>query len=282
MVPVKMKPFIIPVFIPQIACPHHCIYCHQPRITQQPSRLPDKSLLDTIVQTGLASKKRKPGQETEIAFYGGTFTNLPLPLQERLLSWAGAYMGPGRVDALRLSTRPDALSEAQMEGLLARGVKTIELGIQTLNDAVLTLINRGHSRKQAIQALTWLKKYPVRTGVQLMVGLPGDSSPGFLETVEEVRALKPDMVRLYPTLIFADTPLAQWWAEGRYSPLALEEALSLCRRALDLFESAGIPVIRMGLQDHAGMNRANGLLDGPFHPAFGSLVRSSGNGKKEA
>jgi histone acetyltransferase (RNA polymerase elongator complex component) len=277
-----MRPFIIPIFLPQLACPYRCIYCHQPTITGQPSRLPEQSYLDNVVQKGLASKKRKPGQATELAFYGGTFTNLPLSLQEKFLSWAGAYRGPGKVDSIRLSTRPDTLTESRVAGLLAGGVRTIELGIQTLNDEVLALINRGHTRKQAIESVTLLKKYPVRTGVQLMVGLPGDTDETFLQTVEDIRALKPDMVRLYPTLIFADTLLARWWAEGRYTPLSLEEALSLCRRALVRLESSGIPVIRLGLQDHSGMNRENGLLAGPFHPAFGSLARSHGNSKKEA
>jgi histone acetyltransferase (RNA polymerase elongator complex component) len=275
-----MKPFIIPIFLPQAACPHCCIYCHQSKITRRPSKTLDRREFDAIVETGLASRKRKPDQDTEIAFYGGTFTNLADGLQERLLSWAAEHMGPGRVQSLRLSTRPDALSESRVEHLLAKGVRTLELGIQSLSDTVLTLINRGHTRLEAVQAIHLLKRYPIRMGVQLMVGLPGDSATGFLKTVTEVVSLKPDLVRIYPTLVFAETALSQWFSEGRYRPLPLEEAIALCSQALNLFESAGIPVIRLGLQDHPEMNPEKGLLAGPFHPAFGSLVRGYGFLKK--
>jgi histone acetyltransferase (RNA polymerase elongator complex component) len=269
----SMKPFIIPIFLPQMACPYRCIYCHQPKITQRSSKILDHDQFEAIIKTGLASQKRKPAQETEIAFYGGTFTNLSKGLQAQMLSWAGEYMGPGRVTSLRLSTRPDAISLASIEWLLGKGVRTIELGIQSLDDSVLALCNRGHNRRQAVEAILLLKKYSVRVGVQLMVGLPGDSAAGFLDTAAEVVTWKPDLVRIYPTLVFAETALAQWLSEGRYRPLALEEALHVCSQALDLFESAGIPVIRLGLQDHPAMNLEKGLLAGPFHPAFGFLVR---------
>jgi histone acetyltransferase (RNA polymerase elongator complex component) len=269
-----MKPFIIPIFLPQLACPYRCVYCHQPKITQSPAKILDRLRFDTIIETGLASPKRRPNQKAEIAFYGGTFTNLPQSWQTQLLTWGGEYIGPGRINSIRLSTRPDTLSLSVVERLLNQGVGTIELGIQSLDDAVLNLSNRGHSRDQALTAILLLKKYPLDLGVQLMVGLPGDSEAGFLQTVKEIIPLKPAMVRIYPTLVFAETILGKWMAEGRYHPLGLEAALSLCAQALELFESAGIPVIRLGLQDHPKMNREHGLLAGPFHPAFGFLARA--------
>ena len=269
-----MKPFIIPIFLPQLACPYRCAYCHQPKITQRPAGILDHQQFDTLLKTGLNSRKRKAKQKTEIAFYGGTFTNLPKSLQAELLTWAGEYIGPGRANSIRLSTRPDAISPPVVEWLLGQGVGTIELGIQSLNDGVLKMNNRGHTRDQALAAIHLLKRYSLDLGVQLMVGLPGDSETGFLQTVAEIISLKPSLVRIYPTLVFAETVLANWMAEGRYHPLGLEEALSICAQALELFESAGIKVIRLGLQDHPGMNRENGLLAGPFHPAFGFLVRA--------
>jgi histone acetyltransferase (RNA polymerase elongator complex component) len=269
-----MKPFIIPIFLPQLACPYRCAYCHQPKITQRPAAIPDRQQFDTILQTGLASRKRKVNQPTEIAFFGGTFTNLSKSLQAQLLTWAGKYIGPGQVTAIRLSTRPDAVSSQVVEWLLDQGVGTIELGIQSLNDDVLKMNNRGHTRDQSLAAILLLKKYPLALGVQLMVGLPGDSKKDFLQTVTELIPLKPTLVRIYPTLVFAGTILGKWMSEGRYHPLGLEDAVSICAQALELFESAGIEVIRLGLQDHPEMNRENGLLAGPFHPAFGFLVRA--------
>jgi histone acetyltransferase (RNA polymerase elongator complex component) len=268
-----MGPFIIPIFLPQMGCPYHCLYCHQEAITRSPGKVLGKETFSSLVETGLSSKRKKDGQEIEIAFFGGTFTNLPRDVQKQLFEWASPYLSQKKVTSLRLSTRPDGLSEKKIEELVTVGVRTIELGIQSLNDKVLGLSKRGHTAQDAIQSLTLLKKYPITIGVQLMAGLPGDSLETFLETIKQLIALKPDLARIYPTLVFQDTPLAQWLAEKRYSPLSLEEALDWCSQALELLEDAGIRVIRLGLQDHEGMRIDKGLIAGPFHPAFGSLVR---------
>lgn len=286
-----MSPFIIPIFLPQMGCPYHCLYCNQKTITQSPNQGLTKETFIATVEAGLSSKKKKPGQEIEIAFFGGTFTNLPEAFQERLLKWAAPYLSGQSLNAMglsthqpdtdssigissiRISTRPDALSEIKIEQLLASGVGTIELGIQSLEDKVLTLSNRGHTAQAAFQAIALLKKYPVRIGVQLMVGLPGDTAGGFLRTVKQITALKPHLVRIYPTLVLQDTILSQWFHEGRYHPLSLDETLSLCSQALEIFEDNGIRVIRMGLQENDGLRLGKDLIAGPYHPAFGSLVR---------
>ena len=268
-----MNPFIIPIFLPQMGCSYHCLYCNQKTITKSPTRSLDWDTLSAIVEAGLSSKRKKPGQMVEIAFFGGTFTNLPSALQERLLTWAGHYLSEQRIAAIRISTRPDALSEKNIEPLLALGVRTIELGVQSLDDEVLTLSNRGHTTRDAVQTLALLKKYPIQIGIQLMAGLPGDTARGFLETIRQTVALKPDFVRIYPTLVFRDTPLAQWWRQKRYQPLSLAEAVSLCSRALEIFEENGIRVIRIGLQENEGIRFGRDLIAGPHHPAFGSLVR---------
>ena len=268
-----LNPFIIPFFIPQMGCIFHCLYCHQETITQSPKKALNWKTFSCVLEAGLSSKRKKPGQEVEIAFYGGTFTNLPLSYQEQLLTWGAHFISQKKVTSLRLSTRPDALSEKKIEQLITVGVRTIELGVQSLNDEVLSLSNRGHTAQDAIQALALLKKFPIKIGVQLMMGLPGDNAEGFLKTTKEVIALEPDFVRIYPTIVFQDTPLAQWLQEGRYHPLSLDEAVYLCSRALELFEAAQIKVVRLGLQDHNGMHSGNNLIAGPFHPAFGSLVR---------
>lgn len=268
-----LSPFIIPIFLPQMGCAFRCIYCNQKAITRTGADALNRESFSSTVETGLSSKRKKPGQEVEIAFFGGTFTNLPWGFQERLLKWAGRYISQKRVDSLRISTRPDALSEKNVEQLLAFGVRTVELGIQSLSDEVLTLSNRGHCARDSLQALALLKEYPIQIGGQLMMGLPGDSEGGFLETVKHLIVHKPDFVRIYPTLVFQDTPLADWWQQEQYHPLSIEEAVSLGRLALELFEENGIRVIRIGLQENEGMGPGKDLVAGPFHPAFGSLVR---------
>ena len=125
----------------------------------------------------------------------------------------------------------------------------------------------------AIDAVQLLREFSLGVGIQLMVGLPGDTPEGFNRTIREVRDLKPDLVRIYPTVVFPKTVLARWVENGHYTPLALEEAVSLCRGAVDLLETAGIPVIRLGLQSHDRMSLGKDILAGPYHPAFGDLVR---------
>lgn len=270
---IKPKPFIIPIFLPQWGCPHRCIYCHQEKITQ--TRRPEMHRADffSLVESGLNSARRTPGRRVELAFYGGTFTLLPAPLRKELLAWAADYLRQGRVEALRLSTRPDTLSEKVLLDLKAAGVETVELGVQSLNDQVLERSGRGHSAQDSFNAVQLLKKFSLRVGIQLMAGLPGDTTEGFNRTIREVRDLKPDLVRIYPTVVFPRTVLARWVENGHYTPLTLEEAVSLCRGAVDLLETAGIPVIRLGLQSHDRMSLGKDVLAGPYHPAFGDLVR---------
>jgi histone acetyltransferase (RNA polymerase elongator complex component) len=270
---INQKPFIIPIFLPQWGCPYRCIYCDQERITQ--TRRPEMRLADfsSLVESGLNSRRRTPGHRVELAFYGGTFTLLPAPVREELLAWSTHYIRQGRVEAIRLSTRPDALSEEVLLNLKAAGVETVELGVQSLNDQALERSGRGHSAQDSYDAIQLLKKFSLGVGIQLMAGLPGDTPEGFNQTIREVRDLKPDLVRIYPTVVFPETVLAQWVEKGDYTSLSLEEAVSLCRGAVDLLETAGISVIRLGLQSHDRMSLGKGFLAGPYHPAFGDLVR---------
>jgi len=256
-----------------MGCPYHCIYCQQEKISRTPSQTLDRERFTQIVETGLSSSRKKMGQPVEIAFFGGTFTNLPPNFRKELLAWTALYLSQKKVHSLRLSTRPDTLSEKKIEELLSGGVRTIELGVQSLNNRVLSLANRGHDAQEAIWAFSLLKKYPLTIGIQIMTGLPGDSPETFNETINQVIGLKPDLVRIYPTLVFQDTPLAHLWQEGRYWPLSLDEAVGLCSQAVERLEGAGIPVIRLGLQEHEGLRLGRDLVAGPFHPAFGSLVR---------
>ncbi len=225
------------------------------------------------MESGLNSRRRTPGRRVELAFYGGTFTLLPDPLQKELLDWAAHYVEQGRVEAIRLSTRPDALSEEVLLKVKAAGVETVELGIQSLNDEALERSGRGHSAQDSFKAVRLLKEFSLGVGIQLMAGLPGDTPEGFHQTIREVRDLQPDLVRIYPTVVFPETVLAHWVKNGLYTPLALEEAVSLCCEAVDLLETAGIPVIRLGLQSHDRMIPGKTILAGPYHPAFGDLVR---------
>jgi histone acetyltransferase (RNA polymerase elongator complex component) len=143
-----------------------------------------------------------------------------------------------------------------------------------MNDKVLALTKRSHTAEDTVGAVRLLKKFGFQVGIQLMPGLPGDSEITFKETVEEVVRLRPDMVRLYPTLVIRGTELAEWYKGGKYQPLQLEEAVRICRQSCKRLEGAGIPVIRMGLMSSPCLREKGQIIAGPWHEAFGHLVRS--------
>ncbi len=222
------------------------------------------------------SRSPQGNKRRQVAFYGGSFTRMPLELQEAYLEVCRPYVRRGWLDSIRVSTRPDEVSERQLAFLAERSVKTVELGVQSLSDPVLRASRRGHTGKEARDAIQRVRAMGLEAGAQIMVGLPEDTGTESLETAEELASLKPDFVRIYPLLVLRQTALADWMRRGEYTPLGLEEAVSLCTRMLERFERASIPVIRIGLQEQGGMGREGGdVMAGPYHPAFGHLVRSA-------
>ncbi len=267
-------PLIIPLFILQQGCPQRCAYCNEAKaVGDYPSSLKPAFFRETV-EAGLRLNRRKKGP-VQIAFYGGNFTGLKESYQEELLAMAGSFIRQGLVESVRISTRPDQLDEKNLDFLQRHAVKTVEIGAQSLVDEVLSLARRGHTAGDVRRAVGLLKERGLETGLHLMVGLPGDDWVGFAFTVEETLALRPDMVRLHPTLVFSGTELAESYARGTYRPLTLAEAVLACKDALGKFSAAGIPVIRLGLQTTPAMENRGSVLAGPFHPAFRALVEAA-------
>ena len=210
-----------------------------------------------------------------VAFYGGSFTALPLDLQKEYLAAVQPFLRSGQIENICLSTRPDCISGDILSMLHEYHANTVELGVQSMDDVVLQRSGRGHTANDTVNAVTRLRKYGFFIGLQLMPGLPGDSAETFIKTVDAVVELKPDFVRIYPTLVIKDTPLEDLYRSGRYMPLSLDDAVALCREALEMFERAGIDVIRIGLQPSAELERPGTIIAGPYHPAFRQLVESS-------
>lgn len=260
---------IIPIFISHRGCPHQCLFCNQNAIAGTgPAH--DNTDVSTVVATWLA---RSPGhKEVQIAFYGGSFTCLPETEQLQLLSKVQPFINDGRVDGIRLSTRPDCVTEENSLFLVKNGVKTVELGVQSLDDSVLQRARRGHSADESRRAMHILRHNGLQVGVQLLPGLPGETTGSFLRGVHEVVDFSPDLVRLYPAVVVANSELAEIFYRGEYRPLTLQKAIALTRRAKELFDSAGIPVIRMGLQPSESLDKE--VVAGPYHPSFGELVTS--------
>lgn len=266
-----MKPFIIPIFITEAGCPQRCVFCNGGKISGEKGGVWTEDQFRAEVEKHIARPRRRRSPR-QIAFYGGNFTGLEETVQLQLLRFANHYIERGIIDSLRVSTRPDHIHGSTLEILRAHRVTTVELGAQSMDDSVLEKSLRGHTTREVVEAVATLKSAGFETGIHLMAGLPGDSPAGFRRSVEAAIGLRPDMVRIHPTIVFGDTGLAELYRAGRYTPLSLNEAVELCRYALIRFTKAGIPVIRLGLQTTAEMERAGSILAGPHHPAFRSLV----------
>jgi histone acetyltransferase (RNA polymerase elongator complex component) len=263
---------IIPFFITHAGCPHQCVFCNQKNITGK-NTPPEAASIHPLISQYLEA--RKDDEAVQVAFYGGSFTALPPDIQRSYLEEVQPFIRSGDIESIRLSTRPDAITPDILALLRQYGVATIELGAQSMDDEVLLRSGRGHSAADTVNAVTLLREYHFFIGLQLMPGLPGDTPETFQKTVVQVISLKPDFVRIYPALVIKDTPLAELYRTGRYSPLSLDGAVLLCHKAVARFEQAGIEIIRVGLQPTAELERPGTIIAGPWHPAFRQFVESS-------
>lgn len=271
----KKRPIIIPIFIPNQGCPYRCIYCQQEKITSHSTRPVNGSVIKQTLNRAIKSTRFDTSRDPEVAFYGGTFTGLPASRMEELLGAVTPYLKQGFFRSIRVSTRPDSLGKKQLDLMRRLGVFTVELGTQSMDDRVLELSRRGHRAGDTVESVHLLKQHGFRVGIQLMPGLPGDSEERFMRTVEEVIKLRPDMARLYPTIVIKGTELAEWYREKKYHPLSLEEAVKICKESCTRLEGNGIPVIRIGLMSSPSLLRDGQIVAGPWHRAFGFLVRSA-------
>jgi histone acetyltransferase (RNA polymerase elongator complex component) len=267
------RPFIVPLFLPQAGCPFQCAFCNQRHISGKPRGVPETAALRRQIERFLGYRGEGRG-ETQIAFYGGNFLGLEQALVEELLTLAEGYVAAGQAAGIRFSTRPDSVDARRLKWIAPFTVAAIELGVQSMNDRVLTLARRGHSAGDTTAAMVQLKEAGYRIGAQLMVGLPGDSHARSLASGEATARLGPDFVRIYPTLVLRGSCLALTYRRGRYAPWSLTRCVATVKDLYYLFQAHGIPVIRMGLQAAADLQDGRAVLAGPHHPAFGHLVLS--------
>lgn len=261
---------IIPVFVPHLGCPNDCVFCNQRRISgaQEPAGVEN---VKNAIESAAALPRN--GAKRQLAFYGGSFTAIPSCQQEALLGAAKEYLDRGEIDAIRLSTRPDAIDGAVLARLKRYGVETIELGAQSLCDEILLLSGRGHTAEDVVSASKQIKAAGFRLILQMMTGLPGDSVERTVDTVKKIIALHPDGVRIYPTVIVRDTALYDLWQAGEYKEHTVADAVEYCAAIVPLFEAAGIPIIRLGLNPTDELS-GGAAAGGAYHPALGEFVKS--------
>ena len=256
---------IYPVFIPHLGCPHACVFCNQHEITGAAAE-------EALRKLNSLTENPPQGAAYELAFYGGSFTALPTEQQLRYLEAAGRARDCGAVSSIRLSTRPDAVTPEILERLKRYGVGTVELGAQSMQEAVLRASGRGPSAEDVRRASAMIREAGLSLVLQMMTGLPGDDDNGAVDTAVQLVALQPDAVRIYPTVIVRGTELERLWRRSMYQEHTVEDAVRVCARLLPLFQAAGIPVIRLGLNPTDELS-GGAALAGAYHPALGELVR---------
>ncbi len=262
----KSQHRILPLFIPHLGCPNQCVFCNQKRISGSLFPVSGEDVRRALEALG-------EEKSYELAFYGGSFTAIPMEEQRALLEAVQPFRAAGTVTAIRLSTRPDAIDGERLALLREMGVTTVELGAQSMSEEVLRLSRRGHTAKDVENASHMVKAAGFSLVLQLMTGLPGDTAESSVESAKRIIALHPDAVRLYPTVIIRDTPLYESWCRGEYTEHTVEDAVELCARLLPLFEAANIPVIRLGLNPTEELSGGQAVA-GAYHPALGELVQS--------
>lgn len=260
-----MRHVNVAIFIPHLGCPHRCSFCDQNAISGQ-GAVPSPAEIAAVCAA--AAKDPHDPKNSEIAFFGGSFTAVDRETMLACLDAAAPFLKTD-FGGIRVSTRPDAVDAEVLSLLKEKGVTAVELGAQSMNAAVLARCRRGHTPADTVKAAALIKAYGFSLGLQMMTGLPGSTPETDLETARALLALSPDTVRIYPTLVLEGTALAAQYRAGSYSPPSLDESAALCAALLELFEGAGVRVIKLGL--HAGENVARKLVAGPYHPAFREL-----------
>lgn len=264
-----MRHYNIPIFINHVGCPNSCVFCSQQKINGVETDITPEEVKEIIDEYIEYLPKNS---HIEVAFFGGTFTGISFELQKKYLEVVKPYMDDKKVQGIRLSTRPDCIDDKILAQLKENGVKVIELGVQSLDQKVLDLTERNYPVSAVERAVEKIKEYGIQVGIQLMVGLPGSNHEKDYLTAKKALEMKPDMIRIYPSLVLKDTEMENMYREGRYFPLTLESAIDITKKIYALFIINRVNVIRVGLQPSDDLREEGVIVAGPFHPAFRELV----------
>ena len=264
---------IIPVFIPHQGCGNQCVFCNQRIITAKTapvSPVDVKNIIDTYLETLLERHLKT----VEIAFYGGSFTGIPMEQQTAFLEVAAEYYEKGLVDNIHLSTRPDYISREILDNLKKHHVGVIELGVQSFSEDVLKESKRGHSLQDVYDAVALIKEYGFDFGIQLMIGLPGDNKEKCIDSAKKTVELGPKLARLYPTVVFPNTELSKMYEKGEYKARTEDEYVDICKEMYKILDEAGITIMRVGLKSTDLVTDSTDLTSN-YHPAFRQLVEGA-------
>ena len=265
----KIKHSNIPIFLPELSCPHQCVFCNQRKISGR-TNIPEPHDISTIVEKHL--KTMNDEREIEIAFFGGSFTGLEIERQEMYLQSANRFVKEKKVKGIRLSTRPDYINNVILDLLKTYNVTTIELGAQSTDNEVLIKSGRGHNFEDIKNASSLILDYAIALGLQMMIGLPGDTLNKSIQTANDIVNLGATSTRIYPTLVVKDTALEKLYNQKLYYPLSLEESVNWTKELVKIFVQNNVKILRIGLHPSEELNEECSLIAGPVHNSFKELV----------
>ncbi len=261
----SLLPIVIPVYVSNLGCPHRCVFCDQ---TQYSKPIPPENVREYAL--GFISNCRMHKERKRIlAFYGGSFTGIEEGLFNSYLDEGKRMIKEGLIHGLKASTRPDMINVETLSKLRQAGFIELEIGAQSMDDAVLSASMRGHTEDATRKAANFIRASGLKLGIQIMPGLPGEDKESFIRTVNAVCELKPDTARIYPTVVVKGTKLETMYNDKMFQPLSLDAAVRMALYAYIRFKIAGIEVLRMGVPVE-GLD----VVAGPVHPSFGFLVKS--------
>ncbi len=269
----KKEQYTIPIFIPHKGCPNNCVFCNQKKISGQLTDVTAQDVEDKIEEylKYYSNSKKK----IEVAFFGGSFTGIPIDKQIEYLQVANSYVKKGLVGAIRISTRPDYINRNILDTMKKYNVKTIELGVQSMDNEILTLSKRGHTALDVVNASKLIHEYGIILGHQIMIGLPGSTRESEVYTIKECLKLQPQQLRIYPVYVIPDSELYSMYENSEYKPLSINEAVMRCKAVIYECQKTDISIIRLGLQSTDEITAKNNDLRGPVSDNLAEYVMSA-------
>ena len=265
---------IIPVFIPHKGCPNDCVFCNQKAITARTADVSPEDVKN-LIERYMPTLQGRGLETIEVAFFGGSFTGIPMEEQSAFLAVAKEYKDKGVIHKIHMSTRPDYINEEILDNLKKYDADIIELGVQSFSPEVLKASNRGHEAEDVYKACELIKSYGFELGIQLMIGLPEDSLEKCIYSAKEAVKIGPSIARLYPTIVLNDTELLEMYRRGEYKPMTTEEAVAITKEMYKILDDAGINIIRVGLKSTDLIAEGGEIQGHTYHPAFRQLVEGA-------
>ena len=265
-----MRHINIPVFIPHLGCPNQCIFCNQKYISGTQEF--DENEVDTIINSVLSTVSAN--DECEIAFFGGSFTGIDRGLMIRLLDKAQGYVNKGQVIGIRMSTRPDYITQEIIDILKCYTITYVELGIQSMNDNVLKYLKRGHTSNDTVNATKLLSNAGIPFVGQMMIGLPTATQEDEVDCANQICWLGAKGTRIYPTIVFKNTELEYITRSNNYTPLTIDEAVERSAKVFRIFVENNVTCLRIGLCESENLHSDSTFFAGPNSASIGEMVKS--------